>query len=944
MYFRLRSRSAARGGALAVVLALAAPWQAYAQQGTIRGRVTDEVSGAPISGATVQIVGTAMGVFTDQNGGYSLSVRPGDYTVRAATLGYAAVQRPVTVEPGATVTLNFSLAVSALAIDEIVAVGSRTARTATETPVPVDVIPALEIQQAGEIETNQILRTLAPSFNASHQTISDGSDHVNPASLRGLGPDQTLVLINGKRRHSSALVHVNGTFGRGTVGVDLNAIPASAIERIEILRDGASAQYGSDAIAGVINIVLKEQYDKVYINASGGFNAGTDVSGFNPGDPARSGEIDGETASVNANFGFPIGGRGFFNITADYLSRNRTNRSGIYTGAIFTGDGSTDAAELSARGLTREDFSMKIGQSDATVGALFFNSAFPLGETGEFYAFGGLTNRNGLATGFYRLPRQEERVVPELFPNGFLPEIRTSIDDNSLTAGLRGTKLDWDVDVSLTTGYNRFKFNITNSNNASQGASSPTDFDAGGFRFRQTTANVDAVKLLDTGGRLKSLSLVLGAEYRLEQYRLFAGEPASYLLGNGGDIPGVDFDTTSGGSPKNPGSQVFPGFQPDNEADRSRNSIGAYAGLETEINDEVLVDATVRFEDYSDFGTQWTGKLAARWYFIPDWSLRGAVSNGFRAPSLPQVWFNNVSIQFVFDQFGNLEPARVLTAKNKSAVARAFGVPALDAETSINYSAGITARPLPNLTVTVDGYFIQIDDRIVLSSRFSSTDGRIGDQVSDILAPFADQGVSQAQFFANAVDTETKGVDIVAAWALGQVGPGDLMLSTAWNFTETEVTATNVPQSMADKFAGGDLTRVTTILFNREERNRLETALPTEKGTFQARYSIPRWTFTGRSNYYGSIQYRPDCGNDDPNLPCDNDEDFSAKILFDLDVGYEFIPGATLSVGATNIFNTLPDKHEVEANWSSGRFPFSRRVTQYGLNGGYYYASLRLAL
>ena len=929
--------SSLRGTALAVLLALAVPGQAFAQQGTIRGRVTDEASGAPIAGATVQIVGTAAGVFTDENGEYSLPVLPGEYTVRATTIGYAASQERVTVTAGGTVTVDFTLTVSALAIDEIVVVGSRTARTATETPVAVDVIPAVEIEQAGELETNQILRTLAPSYNASHQTISDGTDHVNPASLRGLGPDQTLVLINGKRRHSSALVNVNGTFGRGTVGTDLNAIPAAAIERIEILRDGASAQYGSDAIAGVINIVLKEQYEKVLLNGSAGFNRGTAVG-------ERSADIDGEMVKANGNFGFRIGTRGFFNVTADYLSRNRTNRSGIYTGTIFTSDGATDEAELAARGLTREDFSMKIGQGDATVGSLFFNSAFPLGQSGEFYAFGGLTNRNGLATGFYRLPKQEERVVPELFPNGFLPEIRTNIDDNAVTFGVRGAKSNWDVDVSATTGYNRLQFNITNSNNASQGKASPTDFDAGGYRIRQTTGNVDAVRLLDTGGKLRSLSLVVGGEYRLERFREFAGEPASYLLGNGGDVPGVDFDTTSSGAPKNPGSQVFPGRQPSNEVDRTRNSIGAYVGLESDVTDQLTLDGTVRFEDYSDFGTQWTGKFAARYEFIPNWAIRGAVSNGFRAPSLPQVWFSDVSIQFVFDALGNLEPARVLTANNASGVAKAFGVPRLDAETSINVSGGITARPIPNLTITVDGYYIKIDDRIVLSSRFSSTDSRIGDEVSEILEPFEDQGVSQAQFFVNAVDTKTRGVDIVAAWALPEIGPGDLTLSTAWNFTDTEVTATNVPQSMADKFAGGDLKQVENILFNREERNRLETALPTEKGIFQARYAIPRWTFTGRWNYYGSVLYRPDCGKDDPNLPCDNDEDFSTKSLFDLDIGYQFVRGATLVVGAANIFNTFPDEHAKQANRSSERFPFSRRVTQFGTNGGYYYATIRLAL
>ncbi len=811
--------------------------------------------------------------------------------------------------------------------------GARTSRTALETPVPVDVIPAAEIQKAGELETNQILRTLAPSYNASHQTIADGTDHVNPASLRGLGPDQTLVLINGKRRHPSALVHVNGTFGRGTVGVDLNSIPAAAIERIEILRDGASALYGSDAIAGVVNIVLKDQTDNIFVNGTAGFNPGTTIGeGIGRHDVGP----DGETFKANANFGFRVGQRGYFNVTADFMERKRTNRSGVYTGTIFTSDGSTDDAELAARGLTREDFSMKIGQGEATVGSVFFNSSFPLGPTGEFYAFGGLTNRNGFATGFYRLPKQEERVVPDLFPNGFLPQIKTIIDDDAVTVGVRGNKSNWDIDVSASHGSNRFKFNIENSNNASQGPSSPTTFDAGGFRFRQTVGNVDAVRLLDTGGALKSLSVVVGGEFRSERYELVAGEPASFLLGNGGDVPGVDFDTTSSGAPKNPGSQVFPGFQPDNEVDRTRNSIGAYVGLESEINDQLLLDGTVRFEDYSDFGQQVSGKFAARYEFIPNFALRGAISNGFRAPSLPQIWFNNVSIQFVLDAQGNLEPARVLTANNRSGVAKAFGVPELDAETSINISGGITAQPIDNLTVTVDAYFIEIDDRVVLSSRFSSTDADIGGIVSDLLLPFQAQGVSQAQFFVNAVDTETKGVDIVASYAIPELGPGDLTLSTAWNFTDTEVQRVNVPQSMADKFTGGDLDAVANILFNREEFNRLETALPTEKGILQARYAIPRWTFTGRWNYYGGVLYRPT----DPA----NDEDFGAKSLFDLDVAFEFVPGATVVVGGTNIFNTFPDEHEKAANRSSERFPFSRRVTQFGTNGAFYYATIRLAL
>lgn len=915
---------------LAAALVGSAPLPASAQETVVTGRVTDAATGEPISGAAVLAVGTARGVLTDANGEYRLELDRGIYSIRASILGYASQEQRVTLTVGLTATLDFALELSAVALDEIVVIGSRTARTALETPVPVDVIPPAELRRASQLETNQILRTLAPSFNASHQTISDGTDHVNPASLRGLGPDQTLVLINGKRRHPSALVHVNGTFGRGTVGVDLNSIPPAAIERIEILRDGASSQYGSDAIAGVVNIVLKEQTEEVQIQTTAGFNPGTDVGG-------REAELDGETFKGNANFGFRVGDQGYFNVTGDFLERKRTNRSGIYQGPIFTSDGTGDEAELTARGLTREDFSMVIGQGEATVGSVFYNSAFPIGGLGELYSFGGLTSRRGFATGFYRLPHQEARVVPELFPNGFLPEIRTVIRDDQITAGLRGTKSNWDVDLSVTHGGNSFQLNIENTNNASMGPSSPVSFDAGKLSFRQTVGNVDAVRLLDTDGALKSLSLVLGGEFRFEEYGIEAGQPESFQLGNGAEdpVPGVDFDTTSTGAPKDPGSQVFPGFQPSNEVDRTRNSIGVYAGLESQISDVVSLDVGGRYEDYSDFGTVWTGKIAARYEFVPDYALRGAISNGFRAPSLNQIWFNNVSIQFLLDPLGNLEPTRVLTANNLSGVARAFGVPNLDSETSINVSGGITAQPRSNIAITADVYYIEIDDRIVLTSRFSSGDPVIGDDVAEILEPFSAQGVGAAQLFSNAVDTETFGVDIVASWGV-TAGPGNLLLTTAWNFTDTDVTSINVPQSIADNFTAGNEEAVANVLFNREERNRLETALPREKGLLQARYEIPRWTFTGRWNYYGEVLYRPT--NED------NDEDFDAKSLFDVDVQFELFPGTIFNIGGHNIFNTFPDEHELDANRSDERFPFSRRVSQFGLNGAFYYAGLRLTL
>ncbi len=906
---------------------------AFAQSntGTIRGSITDKRTGEPLPGANVVIVGTVRGTQTDMDGLYFIKIAPGKYTVRASYLGYATMDKEVTVEAGQTASLNFDLAEAPTAFGEtIVVVGSRKQRTAVETTVPVDVIPQVALREAGLPELNQALTMVAPSYNASHQTISDGTDQVDPASLRGLGPDQVLVLINGKRRHTSALLNVNGTFGRGTVGTDLNAIPRAAIDHIEVLRDGAAAQYGSDAIAGVINIVLKDQTSKVQVNAGVGAN----MLFSQPSEIVQQ-SPDGETQTANVNFGFKIGENGFFNVTGDYLHRNRTNRSGAWDRDIFPGihgQAATDA-ELARRGKTRADFSMKTGQGDATSGAVFFNTKVPLTDKAQFYAFGGLSGRKGKATGFYRLPNSEARVNLNVYPNGFLPIIAAQINDRAITAGVKGVKKGWVVDLSATYGGNSFLFNIENTINASLGESSPVSFDAGRLKFNQATGNLDLMRNIDTKGAVKSLTLALGGEYRLENYQIVAGDDASWQLGNGvhNPIPGVDFDTTSTGAPKQAGSQVFPGFRPSNEVNRYRNSISAYVDLESDITDKFLVDAAGRYENYSDFGQRVTGKFSARYKVAKNFNLRGAVSSGFRAPSLHQIWFNNVSTQFVLDANNNLVPKQVLTANNKSSVAKAFGIPSLKEETSVNVSAGFTARPTDNFSITADYYFIKIDNRIVLTSRFTDSDPI----VAQILAPFKSSGVGQAQFFANAVDTHTNGVDVVAAYST-RAGKGKLDITAAANFTSTDVQNINIPQGVADKFAGGDLEKVKSTLFNREEKNRLEDALPHQKGNLSVRYTQGKFGATVRGNYFGKIYYKP-------TNPA-NDETFDAKVLIDLDISYKLAPGVRWSIGANNLFNTFPDKHTKASNISGNRFIYSRRVTQFGMNGGFYYSRISLDL
>lgn len=794
-------------------------------------------------------------------------------------------------------------------VELLTVTGSRVPRSADDTPVPVDVLTGDDLRNMGVAELDQAIALIAPSFNAARQTISDGTDHLNPASLRGLGPDQVLVLVNGKRRHSTALVHVNGTFGRGTVGVDLNAIPITAIERIEILRDGASAQYGSDAIAGVINVVLKRNDGGLDAQAKTGITA----------------EGDGENILVGLNLGAPLGDDGYVNLTGEVVFRGQANRSGVYDGDIFPGVSGTEAtdAELAARGLSREDFSMQSGQAFAA-GALFaLNAMYPIDDY-ELYAFGTLSHRQGEAAGFYRLPNQEDRVVYALYPIGFLPVIAPKINDQAFALGLRGETAGFDVDLSVSYGQNTFDYDIENSVNASLGAASPTTFDAGGLGFGQTVGNLDIVRPLDLDWPFSVFAVNFGSEFRVENFSIRAGDEASYIAGPA---------TTQDGAPKAAGAQVFPGFQPQNEVDRYRYSVAAYAGIESVFFDRISLDLTGRFESYGDFGSTVNGKAAARFEFAEGYAIRGAISTGFRAPSLHQVWFNNVSTQFIAQgDPPTLVPQQVLTANNKSPITKAFGIPDLEEETSLNISAGVTLEPIDGLTLTADGYYITIDDRVVLTSRFSAADPT----VADILAPFSDLGVSQAQFFTNAVDTTTTGADIVAAYRLGLGDAGDLDLSAAFSLVRT---AARSPSATCSARPPGTLTASTVVrdtLFNREEKNRLEDALPRERATLAAKYRIADADVLLRGRYYGAVTAK----GVDPAL----DEEFAAKTLLDVELGYHLPGGLFFALGADNVLNTLPDEQSKDANRSNERFIYSRRISQIGVLGGFYYARLRWSL
>ena len=626
-------------------------------------------------------------------------------------------------------------------LQEVQVVGSRNSkRTVVNSAVPIDIISVKDVTtQSGKLEINELLQYVAPSFNANKQSGSDGADHVDPASLRGLGPDQTLVLINGKRRHQSSLINLFGTRGRGNTGTDLNAIPAAAIKRIEILRDGAAAQYGSDAIAGVINIVLNDNVDEVTgmitygaynTNARGDFPDGTaNTKGFrldqngNGNTFGKNQNFDGGSVKIAANYGLSIGEKGgYANFTTEYLSKNKTLRPSF-------------------------DFRKGFGEAEIQGFNLFGNLAIPVSEHSEFYAFGG---RNFRDTDAYAFTRNDgERVVETIYPGGYTPRITSNIVDNSFAAGFRTkTASGWKIDISNTYGKNLFHYYVKGTINASLEEASPTEFDAGGHSLIQNIMNFDFSKNYDSV--LSGMNLAFGAEYRTEKFNIFAGEEGSYATYDTNGLPITD--PTSQFAPIDPisgearpgGSQGFPGYSPKNEVDKNRTNLSLYADSELDVTENFLISGALRFENYSDFGSTLNGKFSTRLKASKNINFRGSISTGFRAPSLAQVYYN-----LRFTNFSSSGASEILLSPNNSPVTKAFGINKLNEEKALNGSLGFTAT-FGDFTATIDGYLINVKDRIVLTGYFDASSFNLG--------------VDEAQFFVNGVDTKTTGLDVVLSW------------------------------------------------------------------------------------------------------------------------------------------------------------------------------------
>ena len=785
-------------------------------------------------------------------------------------------------------------------LDEIQVLGSRAKnRTAAETAAPVDIIRVEQIERTGARELGQLLQMLEPSFNFSRTTISDGTDILRPATLRALGPDQVLVLINGKRRHQQALVNVQQTVARGSAGTDINAIPVTAIERIEVLRDGASAQYGSDAIAGVINIVLKRQTKETQLF----FEAGETRKG------------DGEVLHGGLNTGFELGDDGFINLSVEYRDRGETNRAG------------KDTLRVNPPRVTQ-----RIGDADATDAYLWVNGGLGLGA-GELYWFGGLSQRKGDSSGFFR-SAGDGRTVPALYPNGFLPNLITTVEDASLAVGYRAPLSDtWDWDVSINHGRSKFGFHERNSVNVSWWyeplgtgiyGQSPTSADTGTLKFDQTTVNLDFRGTIDIGNS-EPLSLAVGGEYRSENYAIEAGDPVSYSYGRTNN-PAIVIRNQNGGFAA-PGIQGFPGFSPNEEVDDGRHNYALYADAETRFGGKFLVGGAVRFEDYSDFGNTTTGKLSLRYDFTETFAVRGTVSTGFRAPGVQQLFYSQRST--------NIDPttgllADTLTARQNSSVTRAFGIDPLKEEESTSATLGFSWRPNEKFSFTVDVFRIDIDDRIIFSSNIApesvGTNGlpctatNTNCPIRAILAPF---GVAQAQFFTNAIDTETTGIDIVGEYSTEAVG-GTLDLTALLHWNKTDVTSRRSQSTILSP----------TQLFDDSQVTLVEEGQPGTRHTFQAVWARGKFDWTLRANYYGEVAGE----GFTPGFK----QTWDGATLFDLALGFDVTEKLRLQVGGNNIFDTYPDK------WDPvNAFPFPQlgftygwETLPFGINGAYYYGKV----
>lgn len=773
-------------------------------------------------------------------------------------------------------------------LDTLIVTGTRVSdRTVAESQSPIDIITPEALQATGTTELATALARALPSLNFPRPALTDGTSGIRPAQLRGLSPDQVLVLVNGKRRHIAAQLNVNGSIGRGSSATDLNAIPIAAIERVEVLRDGASAQYGSDAIAGVVNIVLK--------GSGKGGSLAVDVGGYSAGDGSKY-QISGD-----AGLGF-AGGRGSLHVAAQISDQDETNRAGPYQGTNPNGAGTNFP------GIGETAF--VIGDPQVQGAAVSANGQFQFNDALTGYASTIASNRDITSFAFFR-SRNHNPLTAQFYPDGFVPQINQYSRDRSLLAGLKGSSeggFNWDVSYSY--GYNKIDFHTRNTVNYSLGSGSPTSFYDGALEYTQNILNADFSQPLEWG-LAYPVTLSFGAEYRQEKWNQSPGAANSYFGG---------------------GAQGFGGFTAENAVHADRDNYAAYVGLEADVTDKFSAGIAGRYEDYSDFGDVISGKLSARYAFTDTVALRATASTGFRAPSLAQqnyqVITSSVDSSGVFTQRGTF-PAT-------SAAATALGAEPLKQEKSTSFSAGLVLQPSERLSLTVDAYQIEIDDRIVLSSPLNidptaaanaGTPSRRAAALAAqaLLANLGINGVTSFNYFTNAIDTRTRGVDVVASYTIPFTASA-LDLTASYGYSKTEITTIAADPAAWATFAALSPSRIA-----RDEIGRIEEGYPKDKAILGGSWKARHWDIGLTATRYGRFTNRPTSG-------AANDQTFDPQWILDVSASYRPSDQWTLTLGADNVLDSHPDR-SIFANSTSGMFPYSN-YSPAGFNGAYVYGRI----
>ena len=845
-----------------------------------------------------------------------------------ASAGAAAAQTAPD-DPAAAQTVSQDETVSEDASGAaITVIGSRgKPRSDVNRPVAVDVVSATELRATGQTDLSQQVQFTSPSFNSSKFGINGATNFADPASLRGMAPDQVLLLVNGKRRHQFSALNLNVSPGLGTVVSDLNSIPSGAVQRIEVLRDGAAAQYGSDAIAGVINLSLNNASQGGTISATAGINR----------------EGDGLTFKASVNQGFKLGATGgFINLTAEYFSADATNRSDPYDGVLYpaapnpyTGPTATFPYATANPRADRGVYPVtpfivgNYGSNRNRTYQAFLNSELPLSDAVTAYLFGGYSRKDIQAFGFFRAPATTANSVLAIFPDGYVPILPGRAIDWSGVGGLKGDLGGWKMDLSYSYGHNQLDQNALNTVNASLGAASPTSFYVGQTEFNQQIVELSGAKQFDGALGMKSLNVASGVQYRRDNFQVHRGDLAAYQVG------------PLAVSGKAAGSNGRPGYAPQDENNLSRTNYAAYIDLEADVTDAFLVTTALRYERYSDFGGNLSGKLAARLKLGENVALRGSYNRGFRAPSLAQIG-NRVNTSTV--QNGLILQTQQISSDDPRL--KTLGVPSPKAEISNSFAGGLTGS-FGGLTMTLDAFQIDIKDRIAI------TDGILAASYPAVAALFP--GVREIRFFTNQIDTRTRGADLVLTYKAALSGDTKLTMTLAGSHAETKVLRQRpTPTAL---FAGASAANQAAPLLGLTAIELIEVATPRDKVLVATTVDTGGFALTARGSYFGSVKaFSTGLNAADANVTCNAAnrcvQTFRAKALLDLSATWRATQDLSFTIGANNVLNTYPDKWHAKrdgfigeaASYSNGQTPYTRNAGQFGFNGSYYYVSANLKL